>query len=126
MLGNTQVVTTIASADLERAGRFYSEALGLSMNMDQEGALFFDAGGGSRLLVYMRPGHTPPENTVATFVVGDIQTLVAGLAGRGVVFEQYDFPGLQTDAQGIAEIEGSSSAWFKDPDGNILAISQLS
>jgi hypothetical protein len=49
---------------------------------------------------------------------------VEHLSGQGITFEQYDLPGLQTDEHGIAEIQGERGAWFKDPDGNILAIGQ--
>jgi hypothetical protein len=58
-----------------------------------------------------------------SFVVDDVEKAVAEMRDRGVVFEEYDFPGLKT-VNGIAEIQGEKGAWFKDPDGNILAVAE--
>jgi len=58
-----------------------------------------------------------------TFEVDDVEMAVKELRDRGIVFEEYDFPGLKT-VDGIAEIQGAKGAWFKDPDGNILAVGQ--
>lgn len=60
--------------------------------------------------------------TVATFTVDDVESVVAELTGRGVVFERYDEPGITTDARGIAGEPGMRVAWFKDPDGNTFAV----
>jgi catechol 2,3-dioxygenase-like lactoylglutathione lyase family enzyme len=60
---------------------------------------------------------------VAAFVVDDVDAAVAGLRERGVVFEEYDLPGLRTEG-GIATLGPVRAAWFKDPDGNILAVEQ--
>jgi hypothetical protein len=59
-----------------------------------------------------------------TFEVADVDAVVDDLVSRGVTFEQYDFPGVKTDERGVAQIQGERGAWFKDPDGNILAIGQ--
>jgi len=59
--------------------------------------------------------------TVAAFVVGDLDAVVASLRERSVVFEEYDLPGLKTE-NGIAAVGSVRAAWFKDPDGNILAV----
>jgi hypothetical protein len=56
--------------------------------------------------------------------VNDLEAAIQDLSQRGVTFEQYDLPGLKTDEQGIADIGGLRGGWFKDPDGNILAIAE--
>ena len=58
------------------------------------------------------------------FIVDDVEDTVKGLKDRGVVFEEYDFPGLKTE-NGIATMGNVKGAWFRDPDGNILAVSQV-
>jgi hypothetical protein len=63
-------------------------------------------------------------HTLAGWVVEDIEAVVAELRNRGVVFEEYDFPGLKT-VNGVAELSTERTAWFKDSEGNILAIAQL-
>jgi len=58
-----------------------------------------------------------------SFEAADVAMAVKELRGRGIVSEEYDFPGLKT-VDGIAEIQGAKGAWFKDPDGNIIAVGQ--
>ncbi|MDQ3210632.1 MAG: hypothetical protein M3Q20_05540 [Actinomycetota bacterium] len=84
----------------------------------------YEAGGGTWILVYPSQFAGTAQSTSMTFEVADLEPAIDELAGRGVTFEQYDFPGLKTDERGIAEIEGERGAWFKDPDGNILAVGQ--
>lgn len=79
---------------------------------------------GTWMLVYPSSFAGTNQATCMTFEVSDVEKAVEELAGRGVTFEQYDFPGMKTDARAIAEIQGERGAWFKDPDGNILAVGQ--
>jgi hypothetical protein len=64
------------------------------------------------------------QHTLGGFYVDDIDAAVDDLTAKGVAFEHYDFPGLKTNEKGIADLDGELSAWFKDPEGNILAIAQ--
>ena len=85
----------------------------------------FECGGGSRMYMYQRAEPTKAEHTVAMFEVEDVERAVDDLSANGVTFEQYDLPGLQTNEKGIVEMEGERTAWFKDPEGNIVALGQM-
>lgn len=123
MLGNARVAPTLPSTDLERSKKFYTEKLGLTITREYPGGVTFSAGSGSELYLYKR-GPSKADHTLAGFQVENVEAVVDELTAKGVVFEQYDFPGLKTNEKGIAilEAEGEEGAWFKDPDGNILAI----
>ncbi|MCZ6709933.1 MAG: VOC family protein [Gammaproteobacteria bacterium] len=120
------VSVVIAVSDLERARSFYTEKLGLKVVKDNSPEeLFCEAGDGARVLLYHRPDHEPCTATIAGFVASDVVGAVADLSARGIQFEDYDFPGLKTDEQHVAVSPGGTkSAWFKDPDGNILAVGE--
>jgi predicted enzyme related to lactoylglutathione lyase len=111
----------IAVADLERAKAFYGGTLGLTKKDERAAGVTYESGG-TWMLVYPSQFAGTNQATSMTFEVSDVEAAVDELVGKGITFEQYDFPGLKTDARGIAEIEGSKGAWFKDPDGNILAV----
>jgi catechol 2,3-dioxygenase-like lactoylglutathione lyase family enzyme len=114
---------TIAVTDLERAKAFYGDTLGLTTKEERSDGVVYESGG-TWALVYPSQFAGTNQATSMTFEVADVEAAVAELTGRGVTFEQYDFPGLKTDARGIAEIQGERGAWFKDPDGNIIAVGQ--
>jgi catechol 2,3-dioxygenase-like lactoylglutathione lyase family enzyme len=114
---------TIAVSDIERAKKFYGETLGLKVNDERADGVRYDAGGGSLVLVYPSQFAGTAKSTYMGFDVDDVEKAVRELRERGVVFEEYDMPGLKT-VDGIAEIEGVKGAWFKDPDGNILSVGQ--
>ena len=122
MLSESLLVTTIAVADLDEARRFYGEQLGLALLDETPFALRFGAGDGSQVSV--RRGQPNAGQTAGHFEVTDLNAEMAALRSRGVVFEEYDFPGLKTE-NGIADIDGERAAWFIDSEGNILSISQL-
>lgn len=124
MLGDAPVAATIAVRDLEKARAFYRDDLGLAIAMEPApGVIFFRAGDGTLLQVYERPDHEPAGATIATFNVKDIRATVAGLAERGVSFEDYDLPGLKTGDDHI--LEDGDLAWLTDPEGNIIALAQM-
>ena len=118
------VLPTIAVDDLDRAIKFYSETLGLSVRRLQgdmgDGALV-EIGDSDRLLLY-KSSYKRGETTYASFVVDDVESSVRELRGKGVTFEEYDFPGLKT-VNGIATTGDLKTGWFKDSEGNTLAIS---
>ena len=123
MFEPVRAVPTIAVSDIERAKEFYGGTLGLKVSEDRADGILYEAGGGTALLVYPSQFAGTAESTYMGFDVDDVEEAVEELRGRGVVFEDYDLPGLKT-VNGIAEIEGVKGAWFKDPDGNILALGQ--
>ena len=126
MLGNAPVSAVLTSSELARSKAFYEGTLGLNVMMENEGSLFFQAGGGTSVVVYLRPGSVS-DATIAGFQVENVEEAVEALAARGVVFEIYDMPNLKTDERGITGLngEGMRGAWFKDPDGNILSIAEM-
>jgi catechol 2,3-dioxygenase-like lactoylglutathione lyase family enzyme len=128
MLANVPVCATLPTSDLDRARRFYGEALGLAeAPVSVGGGVFFTAGGGTMLRIYQRPpGYTPAEYTVVGFLVDDLEEEMAELRGRGVRFEEYDLPHLKT-VNGVYtdEQRRAKGSWVKDPNGNILALTQL-
>jgi catechol 2,3-dioxygenase-like lactoylglutathione lyase family enzyme len=123
MLRDAPVVPTIPVADLDRALAFYVGVLGLEVVESSPAGVFLAGGGGTMLFVYPRPGAPPADRTVAEFQVHGIDDLVRSLEARAVVFEDYDLPGLRTDGH-IARLGPYRAAWFRDPDGNILAINE--
>lgn len=123
MFETVRATPTIAVSDIERAKKFYGETLGLKVNDERAAGVRYEAGGGSLVLVYPSQFAGTAKSTCMGFDVDDVEKAVGELRERGVVFEEYDLPGLKTIG-GIAEIEGIKGAWFKDPDGNILSIGQ--
>lgn len=125
MLANAVAHATVSVTDLSRSRPFYEGKLGLSPKGEVvDGHVFYKAGAGSVFTVYERSDPPKSESTAMSFGVEDVAATVKSLQGRGVVFEQYDFPGLKT-VDGVADVGGSKAGWFKDPDGNILAISEV-
>ena len=124
MLADSPAFSGFAVPDVEAARRFYADTLGLRTEVNQEmgGMLTLHLGGGTDVLVYPKPDHTPAGYTVLNFPVDDIDATVAELASRGVTFERY--PGMQQDENGVARGQGPAIAWFTDPAGNVLSVLQ--
>jgi len=124
-LADTMVCGVVRAESYDRAKTFYSEILGLAPTQEFGGGGMFAAGSGTMLMIYENPRLKAPENTTLGFGVSaeKFDTLIGELRGKGVTFEDYDIPemGLNT-INGIAEIDGKKSAWFKDTEGNILNI----
>jgi catechol 2,3-dioxygenase-like lactoylglutathione lyase family enzyme len=114
---------TIAVSDIERAKEFYGGTLGLKMIDERSDGVRYGDGGDGWFLVYPSQFAGTAQSTYMTFDVDGVEQVVEELRGRGITFEEYDLPGLKT-VNGIAEIQGVKGAWFKDPDGNILAIGE--
>ena len=117
MLGSAKITTTIPSTNIKRAREFFEGKLGLKVVDESENGISFQAGGGTTLYAYKR-GPGKADHTLASFEVPDLEAKVDEMSKNGIVFEQYDFPGLKTNEKGIAtmEDEGEKAAWFKDPD----------
>lgn len=125
ILADVPVSVVVPATDMARAKAFYQDTLQLSLEMEDEQGMMFGAGGDTGVFVYLRPGGQPAEHTVAGWRVPDIEAAVDELGARGVEFEQYDMPGLQTNERGIASAGDSRAAWFKDSEGNILSINEM-
>ena len=119
----SRMVGFVTTAAPERARRFYERTLGFTFLGDDGFALAFDANG-TLLRVAKAQAFVPSPATVLGWEVGDLAEAVRDLAGRGVVFEQFNLPFLKQDALGIwTAPNGDQVAWFKDPDGNTLSVS---
>jgi catechol 2,3-dioxygenase-like lactoylglutathione lyase family enzyme len=128
MLANARPEPVIPVSDLDRATAFYRDKLGLELfdrldDIPANPEARFSVGDGT-LSIYKSVGAGQARHTLAAFVVDDIDAAVRGLRDAGVTMEEYDMPGLKTQ-DGIATLGRSRGAWFKDPDGNILAIAQF-
>jgi catechol 2,3-dioxygenase-like lactoylglutathione lyase family enzyme len=130
MLENGRVATRLPAQDLERARAFYSDKLGLDPVEERPGGLRYTCAGGDFGL-FASAGAASGDHTQMGWEVDDIDATVAELRSRGLVFEEYDLPGLAT-VDGIANIEGNypskgtgeRAAWFRDSEGNLLGIGQ--
>ncbi|NUR58453.1 MAG: VOC family protein [Catenulispora sp.] len=122
MLNDQPISPTIPAADLDRAKRFYQDTLGLKVVEERDEGIKFESGE-SVFFLYPTPYAGSAQHTQATWTVSDLDETMADLRGRGVEFEEYDLPGLKT-VNGVAETETERGAWFKDTEGNILAVSQ--
>ena len=123
MLEKASAQATIAVSDLDRAKKFYGETLGLPLKDERADGVTYTVGN-TWFLVYPSQFAGTSQSTCMAFEVdGDLETAVKELRDGGVTFEEYDLPGLKTK-NGIAEIGGVKGAWFKDPDGNILAVGE--
>ena len=125
MAGTNRASAVICSTDLTRSQDFYENKVGLNLSPETiKNHLLFECGDGTTLLVYGRPAPSKADHTQVRFWSEDVEADAKALAARGVVFEEYDFPALKT-VGGIATTPGiGKSAWFRDPDGNTLALFQ--
>jgi catechol 2,3-dioxygenase-like lactoylglutathione lyase family enzyme len=123
MFDSATTHATIAVKDIEQAKKFYGGTLGLQAMDERSDGIRYRDGGGGWFLVYPSQFAGTAQSTYMSFEVDDVEKVVDELRGRGIVFEEYDFPGLKT-VNGIADSQGFKGAWFKDPDGNILAIGE--
>ena len=122
MLADKDVQATVAVKSLDAAKRFYEGALGLKRTGGNEtGALMYKCGS-STLLVYESQFAGTNKATAATWTMdGDLDAEVRALKGKGIAFEHYEFPDVRHE--GDVHVMGDMrAAWFKDPDGNILAL----
>ena len=123
MLTDKKTYATLPTSDLARARRFYEGALGLRPEMVTEGGVMYGSGG-TQFFVYpsrnKAGGHTQ-----MSWLVKDIKAEVAGLKAKGVMFEEYDRPGIKTVDSVVQSGPAVWTAWFKDPDGNLLGLTQI-
>jgi catechol 2,3-dioxygenase-like lactoylglutathione lyase family enzyme len=114
----------VCSTDLARSQDFYEKKVGLPLSPETiPNHLLFETGDGTSLLVYGRPSANKADHTQVRFWTRDISADVKALVGRGVVFDELDMGAIKT-VDHIATTPIGKSAWFKDPDGNTLAVFQ--
>ena len=123
-LANAPVCAVLPAEDIERAKKFWTGKIGLSIEkqMPGTGDVLFSAGKGTKIYMYQR-ARTKAEHTVAEFEVENLEETMKELRVKGVKFEDYDFPGLKT-VNGVAEYDGGKAAWFIDTEGNIVSIGE--
>ena len=121
MLGKTDATPSIAVKDLDRAKTFYRDTLGLEPADQQGEEVVTMKSGQTKVNVYRSDFAGTNQATALTFAVDDIAAEVRELKDKGVTFEHYDMDGLTKDGA-VYSAEGMKTAWFKDPDGNILSL----
>jgi catechol 2,3-dioxygenase-like lactoylglutathione lyase family enzyme len=121
MLGGTDIVASIAVKDLKVASRFYEDILGLKRTGAEGDEVVIYTSGKSRVFVYRSQYAGTNKATAAYWVVDDVDGVVKGLKAKGVKFEHYDLPGLRREGD-VHVGANVRTAWFKDPDGNILSV----
>ena len=123
MLGKADATPMIPVKDLDRARSFYEDTLGLKTKDEMGSEVLRMESGDTEINVYRSEFAGTNKATTLTFEVDDAEKEVADLKGKGVFFEHYDMPGL-TPKGDLYVAQGFKTAWFKDPDGNIPALTE--
>lgn len=126
MLNNGAVTANIPAADLKRARAFYADKLGMTPSSEMDGAatLIYQTDGGTTFSVYETQFAGQAGHTIAQWHVDDVAAEVQDLKAKGVIFEEYDMPGVEWE-DGVASMgDMGKAAWFKDSEGNILCLDQ--
>ena len=124
MFANHPIYPSLPAADLERAKRFYAEKLGLTPESELPGGLWYRCGKDTRFSVFTSQGEANGTYTQVLWLVEDVESEVAALKARGVVFEEYDVPSLKT-VNSIATVGPGKGAWLKGSEGNLLSLVQF-
>ncbi len=121
MLQNFPLYAYIPAADVARARQFYEGKLGFQPKQELAGGVVYEFGGKTACFLYPTPHAGTSQASQAFWQVDDVEREVANLKARGVTFENYDMPGEKSPS-GVITAGGAKAAWFKDSEGNILAI----
>ena len=125
MVSDNRISAILVSTDLDRAQRFYEDKVGLTLSSETiKNHLVFECGDGTSLLIYGRPAPNKADHTQVRFWSSDIDKDVTELVGNGVEFEEYDSETFKTVNHIVTSKGIGRSAWFKDPDGNTIALFQ--
>ncbi len=122
MLSDSPIRAYIPVSNLQRARRFYEETVGLKPGEEYGGGVIYRCGG-TEVFMYPTGNAGTSRASQAFWQVNDVEAEVAALKARGVVFEEYDMPGIKMK-NSVATGGGAKTAWFKDSEGNIMAVSQ--
>jgi predicted enzyme related to lactoylglutathione lyase len=123
MLQKSPVYAYLPAKDIKRAREFFERKLGFTPRREVGGGVFYEFAGGTGCFLYPTPNAGTSKASQLYWQVADVEREVAELKSKGVKFEEYDFPGLKTK-DGIAISGDGKAAWFKDTEGNTLAIVQ--
>ena len=123
MLQDAPLYSYIPAKDVARARKFYEETIGLKPKGEQAGGVVYEFGRGTACFLYPTPNAGTSKASQAFWQVEDVDREMAHLKARGVVFEDYEMPGTKS-ASGAISAGGAKAAWFKDTEGNILALVQ--
>ena len=123
MLSVAPVTTMLPVVDMQRARDFYESKLGMKpVGLKPDGKFVYACGGGGAFIaLFPKEGGTKADHTAISFQVNEIGAEIAALKKAGVVFEDYDFPGLKT-VDHVCVLGSEKAAWFKDTEGNYLCI----
>ena len=122
MLQNAPMYSYLPAKDVARARKFYEEKLGIKPKQETAAGVVYEFGNGTACFLYPTPNAGTSQASQAFWQVDDIEREVADLKARGVKFEKYDMP--EMDESGISTAGGAKAAWFKDTEGNIMALIQ--
>jgi predicted enzyme related to lactoylglutathione lyase len=122
MLSTSPIRAYIPVLDVARARKFYEEIIGLRPKLEYAGGVVYECGG-AEVFMYPTPNAGTSKASQAFWQVADVEAEVADLKARGLKFQEYNMPGM-TMENSIVTAGGAKTAWFKDTEGNILAISQ--
>ena len=124
MFKDSNIMAVLPAKDINRAKEFYRDKLGIEPSeILEEGGAMYSCGQGTRFLVYQTENAGTAKNTQMGWETDDLEREMEELRGRGVVFEEYDFPGLKTE-NGVATTNWGKAAWFLDSEGNIINVAQ--
>ena len=122
MLKTAPIRAYIPASDVSRARKFYEQSVGLTPKEHYAGGVIYECGG-TEVFLYPTPNAGTSKASQAFWQVDDVEAEVAELKRRGVAFEEYNIPGIITK-NSVATGGGAKTAWFKDTEGNIFAVSQ--
>ncbi|HSW20487.1 MAG TPA: VOC family protein [Ramlibacter sp.] len=123
MLQDSPMYAYIPAKDLARARQFYEGKLGFKPKQESNGGIVYEFGLGTACFLYPTPNAGTSQASQAFWSVADVDREIEALKARGVVFEDYDMPGDKS-AVGAVTAGGAKAAWFKDSEGNIMALIQ--
>jgi predicted enzyme related to lactoylglutathione lyase len=122
MLQSNPMYAYIPAKDLARARRFYEQKVGLKPSKELNGGIVYEFGEHTACFLYPTPNAGTSQASQAFWEVEDIEREVGELKSRGVEFEEYDVPGGRKSPSGVVTAGGAKAAWFKDSEGNIMAL----
>ena len=123
MLQKSPMYAYIPAKDISRARTFYEKKLGFEPKRDVAGGVVYEFADHTACFLYPTPNAGTSQASQAYWQVEDVEREVAELKAKGVKFEEYDVPGMKTQ-DGVVTAGGGKAAWFKDTEGNIMAIIQ--
>jgi predicted enzyme related to lactoylglutathione lyase len=122
MLSTAPIRAYIPASNIPRARKFYESVIRQKPKEEYAGGVIYECGG-AEVFLYPTPNAGTSKASQAYWSVTDVEAEVAGLKSRGVKFEEYNMPGMKMK-NSISTAGGAKTAWFKDTEGNILAVSQ--